>query len=82
MNLADQVRVEEYLSEWPRKQGLNLILRTAHCRRGRHDFRPNSASIHFPYSERLNSRFIQAGHRTQRPRDQMQLILDYKVGWQ
>ncbi len=57
-------------------------LSTADRRGGSDDLRPDYLPIDASGAERLQRRFVQADHRAQRSRDQVQLVLNDQVGRQ
>ena len=73
-------RRRKHLREWPREQRLNLVLRPSHGGGRRHDLRPHRAAVDLAHAERLDCRLIEAGHRAEWTRDQVQLVLDDEVG--
>ena len=70
----------KHLRERPREQRLDLVLRPAHggCRGD--DLGPYRAAVDLAHAERLDRRLVEAGHRAERTRDQVQLVLNHEVG--
>ena len=65
----------------PQKQLMDLDIGVADRSRRGDDLGPNLLATHFPGTELVDGRFVQADQRTQRPANQMQFVLNNEVGW-
>ena len=59
----------------------DLAFGSTHSCRGRHYLWPDPATLHLDRREFVERRFVESNHRTQRPGDQVQLVLDHQIRW-
>ena len=70
----------EHLRQWPREERLDLVLRPAHGGGRGDDLGPHRAPVNLAHAQRLDRGLVEPGHRAERSRDQVQLVLDHEVG--
>src|SRR5262249_30271316 len=62
-----------------REQREQLLVGATHRRRRRDNLRTCVHTVTFARRERIDCRLVEADHRTERPRDEMQLVLDNEI---
>ena len=67
-------------ADLPQERGVDLVAGLADCGGGGDQLRANRLAVHFPRAQLVHGRLVQPDECPQRPRDQVQLVLDDQVG--